>query len=216
MKTLLCVIVLIAAPLAAQQRDFLTADEADQIKEAQEPNARMALYARFARDRIELVKSMLAKNKPGRSILIHDALDDYAHIIDAMDDVADDAIERKIDVKPGLSHVADAEKGMLPLLRKIADSHPPDEDRYDFVLKTALETTQDSMQSASGDIGVRTKAVEARDAQEKKDIRDSMTPAEKEAQDAAKAAQDSQQQEQRKPPTLYRPGEKKDGGGGNQ
>jgi hypothetical protein len=36
MKTLIC-FLLLAAPAAAQ-RDFLTADEIDQIKEAQEPN----------------------------------------------------------------------------------------------------------------------------------------------------------------------------------
>ena len=39
MKTLLCCLLL-AAPVAAQ-RDYLTADETDQIKEAQEPNARL-------------------------------------------------------------------------------------------------------------------------------------------------------------------------------
>src|SRR4029077_11268076 len=54
MKTLLCCLLL-AVPLTAQ-RDFLSADEIDQIKEAQEPNLRLKLYADFAKLRLDLVK----------------------------------------------------------------------------------------------------------------------------------------------------------------
>ena len=215
MKTLLWCLLLAASGYSQglASRDFLTADETDQIKEAQEPNLRLKLYAGFARQRAEMVKSLLAKEKTGRSILIHDALDDYSKIIDALDDVADDAIGRRLDVKLGLTSVASVEKETLPILQKAQDSHPKDMERYDFVLKQAIETTTDSLDAAQQDLGKRVKDVEARQQKERKARQQAMTPTEREAAQAAdqKAADDEDKKEEQKKaaPTLMRPGEKK-------
>ena len=211
---------LVAAPLlvqqgqlAAQQRDFLTADEVDQIREAQEPNARLKLYANFAKQRIELVKSLLSKEKAGRSILIHDALEDYAKIIDAIDDVSDQAVAKKAELKEGLGSVARVEQDALPVLKRVQDSKPKDLERYEFALKTAIDTTRDSLDLAESDVEQRARDVEAREEREKKAIQDSMTPVEREARAAderkAAAKADAEQEKQRKAPTLMRPGEKK-------
>ena len=93
------------------------------------------------------------------------------------------------------------------MLRRIQDSHPKDMDRYDFVLKDAIDTTSDSLDLAREDLGQRGRAVEAREEKDKKALEDAMSPAERKAKQEAdqKAAAEEQK---RKPPTLFRPGEK--------
>ena len=210
MKTLL-VCALLAAPLAAQQqRDYLTVDEGDQIREAQNPNERLNLYIHFARQRLSQVDHWLAKEKAGRSILIHDALDDYANIIDAIDAVADDALQRRVDIKAGLTAVVSAESEMLLGLQKIGDSQPKDISRYDFVLKQSLDTTNDSLDMARQDPAARAAAIAAKQVKERKEREAEMTPTERDAKHAEEAKAE-REKEKKKAPTLLRPGETIDG-----
>ena len=71
--------------------------------------------------------------------LIHDLLDQYTKIIDAVDTVADDALHRKLDIAKGISYVADEEKKYLESLRKIREAQPKDAARYQFMLDQAFE-----------------------------------------------------------------------------
>ncbi len=181
MKALfVCALLLVASqPFlmnAQQQRDYLTVDEADQIREAQDPNDRLTLYIHFARQRLSQVDRWLAKEKAGRSILIHDALDDYANIIDAIDTVADDALKRRVDIKLGLTAVASAEKEMLAGLQQIQDSAPKDMSRFDFVLKQSIDGTSDSLELALQDPTARAAVIAAKEAKEKKERSEAMTP----------------------------------------
>jgi hypothetical protein len=203
MKTALCFCALLALPLLAQ-RDFLSVDEADQIREAQEPNDRLKLYAHFARQRVDLVRQLLSRDKAGRSLLIHDALEEYSKILDAIDGVADDALKRKLDIKIGLGAVAKAEKEMLPLLQRFQDSQPKDLGRYDFALKQAIETTADSLELAQADTEKRGADVEARERRQKKELEGLTQTKDLEAR---KAEEKKAESSKRKAPTLKRKGE---------
>lgn len=195
----------LALPLCAQ-RDFLTADEIDQIRLVQEPNERLKLYLLFAKARLGQVQQLIDRDKPGRSSLIHDTLDDYTKIIEAIDTVADDALKRKATLDTGMVAVADAEKEMLAGLQKILDARPKDLGRYEFSLKNAIETTSDSLELSRQDLKERATSVAERDKQERKEREAMMTPdAVKEKKAAEKKEEDTQQK--RKPPTLRRKGE---------
>jgi hypothetical protein len=207
----LAIIVLFAASGFAQERDFLTADEIDQLREIQEPNARLKLYVEFARERLALLQQFLSKEKPGRSALIHDTLEDYTHIIEAIDTVSDDALVRKVSLDIGMKEVAAAEAEMLTTLQKVEESAPKDLSRFEFVLKNAIDTTSDSKELSEEDLHKRTGDLEAQEKKEKLEKEALLGDKEKKEKAKEKKAADAASDDgkpKQKPPTLYKPGEK--------
>jgi hypothetical protein len=202
----LSLLMVAAGSAIAQQRDFLSSDEVDQIRLAQEPNERIQLYLKFAQKRLDLVQQLLSKNKPGRSILIHDTLDDYSKIIDAIDTVGDDALRRKLPIDKGMEAAVKAEKEFLATLNKIEPSAPDDLSRYSFVLGTAIDATSDSLELSGENVSKRSSEVAAGDTKEQQERESMMKSSEVEAKKKAQAAE---AEKKKKAPTLMRPGEKK-------
>jgi hypothetical protein len=203
--------VLAAVLLQAQRRDFLSDDEGDQIREAQEPNERLAAYLKFARLRLELARQILAApEKPGRSKLVHDNLEDYTKILEAMDAVVDDALARKMDVTKGVALLAQQDKVFLATLQGLAKVPAKDKYLFEFVLQDATEATQDSMEESEHDLKERTQRVLEEDRSEKKKRQEAMTPAEAESRkkaEAKTAGTTDSKGKTKKVPSLRRKGE---------
>jgi hypothetical protein len=197
---------LLTLNLGAQDRDFLSSDEVDQVRLVQEPNERIALYLQFAEKRLALVEQLLSRDKPGRSLQIHDALDEYSKIIEAIDTVGDDALRRKLPIDKGMDQVAKDEKGFLAKLSKIEPSGPRDLSRYDFVLQTAIDTTNDSVDLSKQNIANRATELNAQDEKQEQERDALLKPTERAEKQKAQAANE---QKKKKQPTLMRPGEKK-------
>ncbi|MBM3764655.1 MAG: hypothetical protein FJW32_04620 [Acidobacteria bacterium] len=200
---LLCVS---AGWLLAQDKDFLTADEVDQVRLVQEQNERLTLYMHFAKQRVDQVENLLRREKAGRSGLIHGVLGEYTKIIEAADMVTDDALKRKVDVALGVKALADSEKELLARLEKIRNAKPKDIARYELALDNAIEATRDSMELAQEDLAARGAGVIERLSKEKKERDALLTTKEQEEKKVAekKEAEDSSK---RKAPTLRRKGE---------
>jgi hypothetical protein len=198
------------------QKDFLTADEADQIRLAQDPNIRLRVYAHFAKQRVDLIEQALKKPKAGNSALIHEYLDEYTKIVEAIDVVTDDALRRRVAIDEGMLAVIQSEKEMLAALKRVAEKKSPDAARYEFSLAQAIETTEDSIEAALQDADTRrAEAAQAADRL-RKEREELLKPVEGEGKAVVKpeserkaeaAAAEAEKKPARKAPTLRKKGE---------
>ena len=189
------------------RRDFLTDHEIDVIREAQEPNLRVHRYLEFARLRIELIRLQLAEVKPGRSKIIHRSLKEYGRIMEAVDIVIDDALDRDFDLAPAIEALKEQQAKFLAALEKITGDPPEDHFRYQFVLEDAIEITRDGIELAESDLDRRKAALREADAREAAGREASMIPELKKEMDAIRQ---QEEKKKRKRPSLLRPEEKMD------
>ena len=116
--------VLLLGSLEAQEfvgaRDFLTDYEVDVLRERQEFKDRIEAYTKFAALRLELLDQSMDEDEAGRGAKVHRTLQEYGSIIQAIDDVIDDALLRNRKMDGALADLLAAERGFATRLAAIA------------------------------------------------------------------------------------------------
>lgn len=135
--------------VAQQHRDPFTSAEIDQIRDVSwEPQQRLALYVKFARERLIALEQMRSDPKAkDRGRQTHDKLDDFVLIYDELNDNIDTYIDRRNDIRKPLKSIIEADsefQAKLLALKQAADVAPQETGQYEFVLENALETLNQS------------------------------------------------------------------------
>lgn len=137
------------AASAQRHRDPFTKAEIDQIRDASwEPQQRLSLYIKFARERLVGMEQMRSDPKTrNRARETHDRLDDFLLIYDELNDNIDTYIDRKNDIRKPLKLVIDADtefQAKLRGLKDAADVPEAEASQYEFVLSNIIETLDTS------------------------------------------------------------------------
>ena len=139
-------------PFAAQeQKDYLTQDEADKIREAQNPSDRIKLYISFAEDRIG--KFEYEVNRPTHEAQYDDILNNlmngYVGCIDDAADQIDVAQEKQVDIREAVKLMKQKDTEFLAKLQKFDQASGPDFDAYRYTLEDAIEGTKEAINDAT-------------------------------------------------------------------
>lgn len=145
-------LLLLATGVAAAQRhrDPFTKAEIDQIRDASwEPQQRLSLYVKFARERLVALEQMRSDPKTkNRARETHDRLDDFLLIYDELNDNIDTFVGRKADLRKVLKTIIDADDEFQAKLRALKDSaraSTEEAKQYEFVLSDAMEDVDTSV-----------------------------------------------------------------------
>jgi predicted nucleic acid-binding Zn-ribbon protein len=144
MRTLAAILfsLLIAAPLAAQKekREPLTEAQQDQIAELGDtPVARVGLYVKFIDDRSDTIKGLITRaHTTARIQRLNGELEDFAALIDELDDNLDVYSERKADIRKSLKGLTEGIARWQEVLHGL-----PSEPGFEISLKEAFDSIGD-------------------------------------------------------------------------
>jgi hypothetical protein len=132
------------------RREPLTETEIGELRDAaQDPEVRLNLFVKFARTRLTTLAQLNSDSKAtDRAQKIRDNLQDFVDIYDELNDNIDTFLDRKSDLRKPLKVVIEGDnefQAKLRALKSSAESRPSEAAAYEFLLSTALDTVDTSV-----------------------------------------------------------------------
>jgi hypothetical protein len=149
---LLASCILAAPPLAGaaspQQKDYLSALEADKIRDAETVNERIKLFLTFADDRLKKFQYELEHPSSNRhSDMLISLLNAYVGCVDDAADLIQLGIEKQENIRQGIDIMTARTKDFLAVLEKLS-TDGTERELYKDTLDDAIEGTRDAMNDA--------------------------------------------------------------------
>jgi hypothetical protein len=208
MRTLMTSALLLAVSLGvaagAEKADYLSDDEVDQLREAQEPSERIEKYLSFAQ--IRLARFDDYRNRPPNADYdipgyLDTQLDQYIHITDALKDWIEDHFDRRDDMRAGLKKFLEMGPHQLDQLRHIEQSSDPYAAAYRKSLGDAIDDFTDALDGATKALSEQSKLFGELKREEKADAQ---TVKDREKQERKRTGQEEKlrkKEHEKGPPT---------------
>ena len=189
---------------AAQTRkpDVLTEDEADQLRDQQDPGARIELYLNFAQVRLDLFENFRSSShdpKYDNGGYLDQVLAQFIAIDSELKDWIQDHYDRQGDMRKGLRAVLDRGPKQLEELRHFQQTPDGLVNSYKDNLKDAIDSLSDSLEGATQALADQEKKFGELKREAKEDAR-SAKEREKEAKRRAKEEKKLQKKQRKQGP----------------
>src|ERR1700680_2952071 len=114
-----------------EQKDYLSALEADKIRDAETTNERVKLFLTFADDRLKKFQYELEHPSGTRHIdMLNSLLNGYGGCVDDAADLIQLGMERQENIRAAIDLMASQSKAFLAVLEKLSAAGGPDLEAY--------------------------------------------------------------------------------------
>jgi hypothetical protein len=145
-----CLLAAMPLALAAPppQKDYLSAVEADKIRDAETVNERIRLFLTFADDRLKKFQYELEHPSTNRhGDMLNSLLNAYVGCLDDAADLIQLGLEKQDNIRKGIDLMTSRTKEFLVVLEKLS-TDGPERELYKENLDDAIEGTRDAMNDA--------------------------------------------------------------------